>query len=111
MRVTEAERAILAARAGEIGLSAYVRRELFGDGPRSRAPRAPRKSTREVAQLLALLGASEVSSSLRDLAYAAKIGVLPVHPETEKAITDACKAIDEMRSALIGSLGLGGGAE
>jgi hypothetical protein len=53
----------------------------------------------------------EVSSSLRELAHAVSIGALPVTPETEKAITDACQAIDEMRSCLLSTLGLTGDAE
>lgn len=96
-----------------MGLSAYVRRQLFGEGQRKRAPRAPRIETREVAHLIALLGQSEIATSLRELAHAASIGALPVVPETEteKAITDACSAVEEMRSALLAALGLQGSGE
>lgn len=106
VRVTEAERALLAARAGEIGLSAYVRRQLFGTSPRSRAPRRPTAASRDAAQLLAQLGSSEALTSLRDLAHAARIGVLPVTPETEALITQACEAVLSMRADLVAALGL-----
>jgi len=111
VRLTNEERLLLVRRAGDVGLSAYVREQLFGKGQRSRAPRKPQATTRDLAQVLALLGTSEISSSLEELAHAVSIGALPVMPETEKAITDACSAVEEMRACLLLALGLKGGSE
>lgn len=106
VRVTAAERRELLQRAGDHGLSAYVRNQLLNEPRTRKTGRHPAEGTGDVAQVLALLGASDLASSLRDLAHAAKIGALPVLPETEKAITDACLAVEEMRGALMVALGL-----
>lgn len=90
-------------------MSAYIRKELFGGAPRRSTPRAPAVQTRDIAQLLALLGSAELADSLRELSHAAKIGALPVLPETEAAINQACASVDEMRSALVAALGLRSG--
>jgi hypothetical protein len=111
IRLTAAERSQLAERAGDLGLSAYVRQQLFGTGQRKRVPRSPRTPTRDVAHLLALLGDAELAASLRELARAVRVGALPVLPGTEQAITDAGKAVIDMRSALIEALGLRGDSE
>lgn len=111
VRVTPEERRLLVQRAGDAGLSAYVRHQLFGDGKRARAPRTPRPATRDVAHILALLGESGIAASLTELAHAVSIGALPVMPETEKAIADACTAVTTMRNSLIAALGVGGSDE
>jgi hypothetical protein len=111
IRLTQEERSLLIQRAGDAGLSAYVRQRIFGAGRRQSFPRNPAASTRDLAHVLALLGSTELAGSLRELSYAASIGALPVLPETERAINEACLAVDEMRSALIEALGLKGGAE
>lgn len=106
IRVNHTERAQLARLAGDIGISAYVRQQLFGTGRRGHVIRRPAVETRDIAQILALLGAGEIASNLDELARAAKVGALPVLPETEKAIVDACRAVIDMRNALIAALGL-----
>jgi hypothetical protein len=60
---------------------------------------------------LAVLGASEIANSLRELARASRAGALPVLPETEGAIADACRAVVEMRDVLIAALGLKEGSD
>ncbi|KFL29551.1 hypothetical protein JP75_20525 [Devosia riboflavina] len=111
IRLTPSERSLLEQRAGDAGISAFIRGQLFGAGRRHKAPRIPSHNSQDVGQLLALLGSSEISDSLRELAHAASIGALPVLPETEEAINDACAAVDQMRSALIVALGLKGDEE
>lgn len=111
IRLTASERALLEQRAGDAGVSAFIRSQLFGAGRRKKAPRVPSNNTQDIGHVLALLGASQISDSLRELSHAASIGALPVLPETEKSINDACAAVDQMRSALIVALGLKGDDE
>ena len=59
-----------------------------------------------LAKLLAVLGKSRLSSNLNQLAKAANSGSLPVNHEVEKAIMDACKAIEWMRSTLMKAMGM-----
>lgn len=99
---------MLAARAGDVGLSAYVRTQLFGGGKRARVPRQPQSNSAEAAKILSLLGSSEILKSLNELAYAAKLGALPVTPETLALIEEACRAVLAMREDLIAALGLRG---
>lgn len=106
IRVSHTERAQLARLAGDAGISAYVRQQLFGSVRPRRVTRRPAVETKDIAQILALLGAGELASNLHELARAAEVGALPVLPETEKAIADACMAVIDMRNALIGALGL-----
>lgn len=99
IRLTKDELSALTKRAGDAGMSAYIRKELFGSAPKRPLPRTPAHQTRDIAQLLALLGSGELADSLRELAHAARIGALPVLPETEAAINQACVAVLE-RDAL-----------
>lgn len=102
VRLTDDERAQLAARLKGRPLGEYIRERLFG--PDHRPPETPGPPV--LAQILAQLGQSDLGPSLRELGRAAKMGALPVTPEAEQAIASACRAIMEIRSALMRALGL-----
>lgn len=99
--------------AGALSMAAFIRLRLFGEGEDSR----PRKSyTRKqsspsleltmIGQILGRLGRLGFASSLADIAAAAKTGALPVSPEMEAEIQDACDAVRDMRVRLIATLGV-----
>lgn len=108
LRLTFEERSELEKAAAGMSLGEYVRSRLF-DGtelPRRTRGKFPVKDHRELAQLLALLGQSRLSSNLNQLARAANSGTLPVTPDVEANLKRACEEIREMRSHLIKALGL-----
>ena len=57
-------------------------------------------------RVLAALGQSRIASNLNQLAKAVNIGVLPVTPETEADMSEACAAVSAMRADLMRALGL-----
>jgi hypothetical protein len=82
---------------------------LFGaEAPPARRKRgkSPVKDQQAIAELLAKLGQSRLSSNLNQLARLANLGALPVTPETETAIIEAAEDIALMRKLLIEALGL-----
>ncbi|MBM2715794.1 hypothetical protein JQK88_32300 [Mesorhizobium caraganae] len=96
---------------GNGNVSAHIRERLFGEGGRKHHQRIPVASERQLAAILAALGQSEVASSLRDIAYAAKIGALPLDEETGNAIRSAARALVRLRSEILSALGLVEGLE
>lgn len=106
LRLTDEERAELVARAGTRTLSSYIREQLFDGDARGRRVRLPSYDKQMLGRILATLGQSGVTDSLRELSEAARIGALPVSPETEQSIASACAAIDSMRCNLISALGV-----
>ncbi len=75
-------------------LGAYIRSEVFrGEKTRRRRKRRrPVKDFEALGQLLAQLGNARLANNLKQLAKLAHTGSLPVTPETEKAIREACAA-------------------
>jgi len=114
LRLTLDERAKLERDAAGQAVSVYVRHMLFGDQPVPRR-RAPKKkaSVDQVAlsRLLAALGASRLSQNLNQLAKAVNTGSLPVTPETERDLKDACQAVVLIRADLMRALGASAGGE
>jgi len=108
LRLTAEQRRALEARAGTLPLGEYIRGRLFSDDPRPepvrRHPR-PVKDHKALAEVLARLGASRLASNLNQLARAANAGALPVTPQTEAALRQACADIAAMRAALMRALG------
>lgn len=101
IRISDEERAQLKEAAGNLSLNAYVRSRLFGN----RGPEVTRAKAHDLAQVLGKLGQSHLAGSFRDLAEAARIGALPVTPETESSILMACVDVAAMKSALMSALG------
>lgn len=108
LRLTFEERARLERAAAGVPLGAYIRARALDEEippPRSRG-KFPVKDHELLGEVLAELGASRIANNLNQLARAANTGSLPVAPETEADIRDACKAVIEMRYELLRSLGL-----
>ncbi|MEO1046372.1 MAG: hypothetical protein AAFX04_13095 [Pseudomonadota bacterium] len=111
IRLSFEERAQLERAAGSRPLGEYVRLKLFGaDGARSSRSYRPKASQKELAQILARLGLSELGPSLRELASAARLGALPESPETVEAIERACGSVEALRADLVRALGLRSGS-
>lgn len=108
LRLTFEERAKLERDAAGLALSEYIRSRLFGNdvSPRRTRGRFPVKDHEALARVLAALGASRVASNLNQLARAANTGSLPVTPDTETALAEACESVAEMRAALLQGLGM-----
>ncbi len=107
LRLTLEERAKLDAAAGSQTIGDYIRRQLLGENV---APRRPRRRPAEgdeiLSTVLSELGRSRVSSNLNQLARAVNSGSLPVSPETEKAILEACTEIKALSNNLTKALGM-----
>lgn len=112
VRLTEAERRRLEAAASGVPLGSYIRARLL-DAPavvnRGRG-RFPVKDHQILGQLLGELGRSRLASNLNQLARAANSGSLPVTPETQAALNEACEDVRWMRQALMQAMGLLPGA-
>ena len=110
-RLSDDERAFLTREAGNLSLSAHVRRKLLGNAvsPRrgrelSRRQRVPKVNQAEFAKVLALLGRSDMHRRLDELAMAAVMGALPVGPELIQELHAVCAHIRAMRATLMDAL-------
>jgi len=109
LRLTFEERAQLEQDAADMSLGAYIRERLFGEdaAPRKTRGKAPVKDYEALGRVLAALGSSRLSSNLNQLAKAVNTGSLPVTPETEAELREACAAVLVMREELLMALGRG----
>lgn len=107
MRLTYEERARLDAERGDMPLGAHIRARLFGNDvtPRKRRGNSPIRDKEALGRVLGALGQSRLSSNLNQLAKAAHTGSLPVTPETEADLREACRDIADIRAALMAALG------
>lgn len=107
LRLTAKERSTLSRQAGSRPLGAYIRERLLGGQvePR-RVIRKPKADDRQIALVLAELGRSRLSSNLNQLAKSANMGTLPLSQDVERDLREACRAVLDMRDALITALGL-----
>ncbi|GFO83116.1 MAG: hypothetical protein A49_27430 [Methyloceanibacter sp.] len=95
------------ARANGQPIGSYVREYLFAaNDNRPRPRRAPSADHVAPATVLAKLGQAELAASLREIAHAARIGALPVSPELEAELHQACHDIASMKSLLMKALGI-----
>lgn len=107
INLTQEQHARLVAEAGNRSLSEHARRELFGDAGKSAKPvRKPRHDEVLLARILMALGSSDMASSMRDLAAAARNGALPESPDILLSLQAACLTIQKMRIDLIKALGI-----
>jgi hypothetical protein len=108
LRLSFDERARLEQDAAGMSLGAYIRDRLFGEdaAPRQSRGKFPVKDYAAFGRVLAALGASRLSSNLNQLAKAVNTGSLPVTPETEEDLKQACKDVQAMRRDLLIALGL-----
>ena len=107
LRLTAEERQFLECQAGNMPLGTYIRAQLLKDGesPRRLRRRRPVKDDQALGHVLGELGKARIANNLNQLAQAANMGALPVTPDTEKAIREACTAVQEMRVVLMMALG------
>ncbi|MCU7805942.1 MAG: hypothetical protein KZQ96_22415 [Candidatus Thiodiazotropha sp. (ex Lucinoma borealis)] len=106
LRLTFEERAALEEAADDKPLGAYIRSQaLQGKETRRRKKRRrPVKDHRALGYVLGELGRSRLASNVNQLAHAVNSGSLPVTPDTEKALQDACADIHKMRIMLMRAL-------
>lgn len=107
IRFTFEERARLDAERGPNALSTHIRELLFGDDatPRKRPGNSPVGDAEALGRVLGALGASRLSSNLNQLAKAVNTGSLPVSPEVEAELVEACHEVQELRADLLRALG------
>jgi len=107
LRLTFEERALLEMAAGDTPLGSYIRSRLLGEKEvrRKRKPRRPVKDHKALGHVLGELGKSRLANNLNQLAKAVNTGSLPVTPDTEKAIREACASVEQMRAMLMMALG------
>lgn len=107
IRFTFEERARLDAERGPKALSTHIRDLLFGDdvAPRKRPGNSPVGDAEALGRVLGALGASRLSSNLNQLAKAVNTGSLPVSPEVEAELVEACHEVQELRADLLRALG------
>jgi hypothetical protein len=111
LRFTFEERAQLDAAANGVALGAYIKAVLF-DGDLSKVRRRntnPVADHEALGRVLGALGQSRLSNNLNQMARAVNTGTLPVHPETEQDLRDACAEVAAIRADLIKALGLESG--
>lgn len=97
LRLSDKERARLRHEAGSRSLGGYIRLRLFESGKPLRS---------ELAEVLGLLGQSQIADNLQTLADEALSGSLLLDKQTLKQIAEACAHIAHMWSCLIKALGL-----
>ncbi|AJE47986.1 hypothetical protein [Celeribacter indicus] len=107
LRFTFDERATLDMLRGSMPLGRYIREELLGDdaAPRKRRGRRPVKDQEALGRVLGALGSSRLSQNLNQLARASNSGSLPVSPEVETELRQACADVKAMREELMRALG------
>lgn len=113
LRLTYEERARLDAERGSKTLAAYIRERLFGvdAAPRKKRGNSPVQDKEALGRIAGALGQSRLSQNMNQLAKAVNSGSLPVTPETEAEIKEACREISEMRAELLAALGKVPGSE
>ena len=107
IRLSDADRTRLAMEAAGAPLGQYIKAKLLGGElvERKRRKGLSIQDREALAQALALLGRSRLSSNLNQIAHAVNIGVLPVTPETEAELAGAIEDVRLMRRLLFSALG------
>lgn len=107
IRFTFEERAQLDTERGRQPLSAYIRERLFGEdvSPRKKSGNRPVDDAEALGRVLGALGGSRLSANLNQLAKAVNTGSLPVTPETEADLQEACREVKALREDLLRALG------
>ncbi|NQW11386.1 MAG: hypothetical protein HQ481_16090 [Alphaproteobacteria bacterium] len=110
IRVSDEERAILKRKAGKRSLGAYVRHVVLGEqeAPRRKAAAKPSIDYAMLGQVLGKLGKPEQVSCLFLLAVAAEGRRVAMTEKDRAALHAACADVREMRTLLVGALGLRG---
>lgn len=106
LRLTYEERARLERDAAGRPLGAHIREQLLGDdvSPRKKIGNRPVRDQEALGRVLGALGGSRLSSNLNQIAKAVNTGSLPVTPETEADLKQACREVSELRAELMRAL-------
>ena len=107
IRLSEAEREELERQAGSMPLGTYIKSELLTSSAASkkRGARRPVADQAKLAQLLGLIGQSDVGVRLKLLSDAVENGSLIVDEEVSDVILSACLEVHAMHSLLLRALG------
>lgn len=109
LRLTDEEREKLIIAAGDMPVSAYIRKCVFGAevAPRKkRLSHKPVADQKAIARILSLLGQTRIANNLNQIAYQANCGTLLLDVDTKWQIKETCAYIAFMRVKLIEALGL-----
>jgi hypothetical protein len=108
LRLSFEERTKVEANAGNMPVAAYIKSLLFADdAPRYQSrSKEPVKDRQALAQVLACLGASRLSSNLNQLAHSTHVATFYFDEDTKLAILGACNDVRVMRQLLMTALGL-----
>jgi hypothetical protein len=108
LRLSQQERARLTVEAAGAPLGAYIKAKVLDTQVpvRMRRTGLSIEDRKSLAQVLALLGRSRLSSNLNQLAQAVNIGALPMTPETEAELFEVLREVRALRSLLMSALGL-----
>ncbi len=107
IRVSDDQRATLERRAGNRPLADYIREKLdLADNQTKSRSYKPKADAVALAQILAALGSSDLSASMRDIAQAARYGALEDSDDLRLSLHAACLTIEQMRDDLVRGLGL-----
>lgn len=106
IRLSDTERASLEARAGQQALSTYVKAVLFGSeaAPSRTVAAAPRADHRLLAQLIGMLGQSDLTVNLKRIARQAELGTLYCDDTLKHDLRNACLEVHGLRTLLMEAL-------
>ena len=87
-----------------------IRGRLFEGQPtkKRRRRKRPVKHHQALGRVFGELGKAKLANNLNQLAKAVNAGSLPVTPDTEKALREACAEVQWLRKTLMEALGLQG---
>lgn len=107
LRLSDADRTRLAVEAAGAPLGQYIKAKLLGSVvvERKRRKALSIQDREALAQALALLGRSHLSSNLAQIAQAMNTGIWPITPETEAELLAALQDVRLMRRLLFSALG------
>lgn len=107
IRLSDADRTRLAIEAAGAPLGQYIKAKLLGGEvvERKRRKGLSIQDREALAQALALLGRSRLSSDLNQIAKALDTGIWPITPETEAELFAAIQDVRLMRRLLFSALG------
>lgn len=107
LRLSDEERRELERQAGSMPLGTYIKSQLLTAEIRrqKRDARRPVADQASLAQLLGMIGQSDVGARLTALVNAAESGSLTFDDETTDAIQTACAEVHAMHRLLLRALG------
>jgi hypothetical protein len=108
LRLSFEERVRLERAANGLPVAAYIKSLIFADHAPVIAARrrSPVKDGKALAEVLACLGASRLSSNINQLAKHANSGSFYFDRETKTQLSAACEDIRAMRQLLMQALGM-----